>query len=209
MSSQLIPIHPQYARRFYFGMLSTALSVGGVLFARNEAIRILAMSLLFDIASNMFHVWRGSQDCIEFYAGFPSGEYNEDSTVKDRVVQSLNPALNGILYGIGMAPYYTILGLILAVCARAFSLKLSVTAKQLFYPLLFKQILTAVIGELIRKKSDHVPDWQLPSDLPLPLRLGWKACIMRRKTSVYFRRYSLMALVSLIVLQRLGLVKVL
>lgn len=184
IASRLNIVTPEYKPLVYTAIGATALATGAVNTSW-ESIRIIGLTVLTGAAYGIANDLIACRDCIEY---FTVGHFYDGQSLKNRPIQSLNPNLNAVVWGM-IATWHVcvIAGTFLSVIARLPlpGLRSKIQATQIAPYLIIGAIATIVLAHIdsraMRKKMKDNPHEKY-SDVPLHLQAGWEACNTRNST---------------------------
>jgi len=218
MSSNII--NPAYKTRVYLGIAATALAVGAV-FTPWEEVKIIGLTVLtgviYKVASNMI----ACRECIHFFS--VDGHYYAyfEDHLSRRLVTTLDPNLNALVYAINTWHVNAIVGSILALLARGSfdSLKYKVTSAQLLPYFIIGAIVTLALSHFISQLAKKRLDRQLLETpmkdiektfyptVPLEWKAQWAASRARHFASLSSFAIGGIALAGAILAAREGKIK--
>ncbi|PWU16173.1 MAG: hypothetical protein C5B45_01030 [Chlamydiae bacterium] len=188
-------VTPKYKPLVYTALGATTLATGAV-FSSWESIKIIGLTILTGCAYGIANDMIACRDCIEY---FTVGHFYDGLNLASRPVQSLNPSLNAIAWGmLATWPVCALAGVILSTIARAPlpGITLKIKAKQIAPYLAIAAVLTLTIAHIGSRQAQKIMQenpFAKYHDVPLDLQAGWEACNIRNLTG-----YKALALDSMV-----------
>lgn len=193
--SRIDIVTPKYKPLVFTAIGATTLA-GLALRSPWEPIKIIGLTVLTGTAYGITNNMIACRDCIEY---FTIGNFYDGRSLKNRPIQSLNPNLNAIFWGM-IATWHVCLiaGIALSIIARVPlpGITLKITAKQIAPYLAMAATLALTIAHIVSRKAQKIMQ-DAPcldyKDVPLDFQAGWKACKIRNLTG-----YDALALGSIV-----------
>ncbi len=177
-------VTPKYKPLVYTAIGVTALA-GVALRSSWESIKIIGLTVLTGVAYGITNDMIACRDCIEY---FSVGHFYDALSLANRPIQSLNPNLNAIVWGmIATWPVCLIAGIALSIIARVplLGVRLKINAKQIAPYLAIAAALTLTIAHIGSRQAQKLMQEEPCTkyrDVPLNLQAGWEACNIRNLT---------------------------
>src|SRR5436853_3045133 len=170
-------IHPRYKIPVYMSMITTGLALL-TLFQPWEYFKIIGLTILTGVSYGIISDLISCHECIEY---FTLGHHYDERNLRYRLVQSLNPIYNAIIWGIFATWHLSLFaGIILASVARLS--RQNTSFQQIMRYLIYGSGIIFIISHigsyLMKKKMQNSPYIKYLG-VPLNIQASWEACTIR------------------------------
>jgi hypothetical protein len=174
-------INPTYSYLVHTAFAATALAILAVCNPHWETIRLIGMTVLTGVSYGIVNDMIACRDCIEY---FTVGYVYDGRNLKNRLLNTLNPTLNALVWG-AVATWYPsfiagiYLGLLTKMPFPGSIVKIS--AKRLAPYLAFSAQLALVISHIASRlaQSSMPLNYVKYEGVPVELQSSWEACNIR------------------------------